>query len=82
MAITIRLTPDEWKKIKEQIVADYGKAMIMISWKTKRELGFTVREHTEYIRENLSDDWFNMKKSVHLDFYDDHQETMFRLKYL
>ena len=61
------------------LVAEHGKK-IGISWVCKRELGFTVRRHTEY----LSDDgraYSRRNTKVCLDFYDEQMRTLFLLKY-
>lgn len=72
---TITLTTREWYLIKNRIATDHGKSMIMLSARLKREMGFIVREHTAYDTEGYTRD-------IRLDFYDEHSETMFRLKYL
>ena len=36
--------PWEWEDVSAQLVKEYGPS-IMISWKTKSQLGFTVRRH-------------------------------------
>jgi ribosomal protein L34 len=70
----ITFTLYEWRELKERMATDYGRGVLLLRDKTKRELGFTVREHhdTDKYRRTL----------ICLDFYDDAKETMFRLKYL
>ncbi|MEN9828291.1 MAG: hypothetical protein RJA11_907, partial [Bacteroidota bacterium] len=36
----------EWKKLKARIIDEYGAGIFFISWRLKRELGFSVRTHT------------------------------------
>jgi hypothetical protein len=36
--------PEDWEAISAKIVAEYGASML-ISWKCRRELGFSVRHH-------------------------------------
>jgi hypothetical protein len=48
MSKPIVLTPTQWWKLKGRLDNDYGRTTMMISWKTKRVLGFTVREHSGY----------------------------------
>lgn len=36
--------PSDWEAISAKIVVEYGASML-ISWKCRRELGFTVRRH-------------------------------------
>jgi hypothetical protein len=90
---TIVLTPNEWDHIKEKIVSQYGRGVLLISWRCKRELGFTVRTHVEWANEtkkdyHLSDielGVYQIKEritTIRLDFYDAQAETMFRLRYL
>jgi len=71
---TIILTHQKWDKLKERIDADYGRTMIMLGFKLKRELGFTVRKYQDFQKQTYFND-------IRLDFYDGHLETLFRLKY-
>ena len=79
--------PLDWERINEQLIEQYGHS-ILISWKCKRELGFTVRHHQglhpydgdgEYA--NLSGRYY-YSPEIHLDFYDDAKQSFFVLKYL
>ena len=63
----------EWGKVKQQLINDYGVS-ILISWVCKRELGFTVREHTDYVNGRYT-------SAIHLDFYSEEARTFFTLKY-
>ena len=56
---------------------EHGDSVILISWKLKDTLGFTVRRHREYnpINGHMVDD-------IRLDFYDEPSITFFQLKYL
>lgn len=69
----ITFTPYEWQELRERMATDYGRGVLLLRGKTKRELGFTVREHHD------TDEY---RTIICLDFYDDAKETMFRLKYL
>ena len=69
-----------------------------ISWRTKRELGFTVRNHKGLVKwaddsdENYQwqEEWlpdefknrYHYEEQIHLDFYNDAQQSFFMLKYL
>lgn len=75
MKHTIALTNKSWLRLKEQIVKDYGRTTIMISWRLKDTLGFTVREHADY------DVDYELRKPIRLDFYDEQLQTLFLLKY-
>lgn len=66
MAKTITLSLYNWHTLQEKIVEDYGRTILLISWRLKATLGFTVREH---------------KNTIRLDFWDDQLQTLFLLKY-
>ena len=80
--------PSEWELISAKLVEEYGPS-IMISWKCRRELGFTVRRHKglvpwEYV-DTAYDDLkgrFYYEDQVHLDFWNEASHTFFVLKYL
>ena len=83
--------PHEWKLIYHQLRADHGDK-IMISYVCRRELGFTVRHHKgleandavewEQMKEQGWQHRFHYEEQVHLDFYNEAQQTWFVLKYL
>jgi len=76
MAKTLAISHHAWNKLKEKIIEDYGRATVLISWRLRDRLGFTVREHIEYNQE----DWRN-SHTIRLDFWDDSMQTMFLLRY-
>ena len=41
----IELTTWHWEKIKERLVDDYGKGVLLLRDRLKREFGFTIRMH-------------------------------------
>ena len=69
-------TERQWNKIYHRIRDDYGDAVILISWRLKEELGFTVRRHRDYDPVNG-----HMKDDIRLDFYDEAKMVFFKLKY-
>ena len=75
MAKTLALSYRSWDKLKTKIAEDYGRTTIMISWRLREQLGFTVREHADYNVE------YDDRKPMRLDFWDDQMQTMFLLKY-
>jgi hypothetical protein len=75
---SIIISEPSWKTIRTRIVEDYGSATVMISWRLRNTLGFTVRNHHDYINESL--EWYE-KNTIHLDFYDEQLKTLFLLKY-
>ena len=77
----IELTHAEWYKIRDRIREDFGDSMIILSFKMKRELGFTVREHRAY------DPFDPMHRHSYqtmicVDFYTEQAKVWFTLKYL
>jgi hypothetical protein len=87
--------PLEWETISAQLIQLHGPS-IMISWKCKRELGFTVRRHKGLVKnsDNFSDDVYDYEidadlkhryhyeEQIHLDFYSESALTYFLLKYI
>jgi len=76
MAKTLTISHRAWERLKEKITEDYSRATVLISWRLRDQLGFTVREHIEYNQE----DWRN-SHTIRLDFWDDSMQTMFLLRY-
>jgi len=73
---TLVFSKQQWRIIKERIIEEYGDRIFLISWKLKRELGFTVREHMYY------DEYRQRIYDIRLDFDDPALRTYFQLKYL
>ena len=78
--------PEEWQAISAQLVNEFGPS-ILISWKTKRELGFQVRYHKglvkrtdQYIQEHQEQYYY--QDQVCLDFFTDAAQSWFQLRYL
>lgn len=71
----LRLTLDEWQKIRREIDRNHPRSVTMVRWKMREVLGFTPREYKEWDRDT------GFKSTVHLDFYNESQRTMFLLKY-
>lgn len=71
---TLRLTPDQWKRIRTDIKSETPQSVLMLREKMKRVLGFTLREHSEWIDGNH-------QFTICLDFYSERKYTMFLLKY-
>lgn len=78
MKHTLTLSVRRWQLLQERILEDYGRATLLISWRLRATLGFTVREHTWYADSDGFMDRFN---DIRLDFYDEHLQTLFLLKY-
>ena len=76
----------DWEDISAQLVKQYGSS-ILISWKCKRELGFTVRHHKGLRPQSEEENKiltgrFYYNPEVHLDFYNEADQSFFVLKYL
>jgi hypothetical protein len=94
---TLKITVSQWQTIRADLHTEHPKTVFMIKDKMKRVLGFTVREHQEWVEDTVSDDragydlfsvqndgWYKGKRhefSIRLDFYNERKYTMFILKY-
>jgi hypothetical protein len=84
--------PYEWFQLANQLRLEYGHSIMLISARCKRELGFTVRHHKGLVEHDKdmwevmkSEGWthrYHYEEQVHLDFYNEAQQTWFLLKYL
>lgn len=84
---TIVLNEKEWARIYEQLAQKYHDrpSILLMRSAMRRELGFTVRRHKEWIEAENRDTWITTSGyqwSIRLDFYSDEMETLFRLTYL
>jgi hypothetical protein len=77
MAKTLTISHRAWDKLKEKITEDYGRATVLISWRLRDHVGFTVRSHRDY---QPDADW-DQENTIRLDFWDDQMQTMFLLRY-
>jgi hypothetical protein len=73
----------DWEEIWQRIKQEYG-AKITISYVCRRELGFTVRTHTEWIQFDISGGRprYYAEEQIHLDFYNESTQSWFLLRYL
>ena len=94
---TLKITVNQWQRIRADLHTEHPKSVFMLKDKMKRVLGFTVREHNEWVDDKVSDDkdgfdlfsvqndgWYKGKRhehSIRLDFYNERKYTMFLLKY-
>lgn len=78
----------EWEYLREQIKKDFGPTIFAISWRTKRDLGFTVRHHQGLKQWDFNNEFkdhsgrYYYTPQVHLDFYSESTMSWFILKYL
>jgi hypothetical protein len=75
--MTLVLTENKWNTIYNQIRQEHGDSVVLLSWKLKETLGFTVRRHRDY-----DPDKGHMVNDIRLDFYNQTAVTFFQLKYL
>lgn len=75
MTKTLTLSYWAWDKLRTKIIEDYGLTTVLVSWRMREQLGCTVREHRDYDDVNWKDN------TMKLDFWDEHLQTMFLLKY-
>ena len=75
---SIVLTVGQWKTIRSELQTEHSKTVFMLREKMKRVLGFTVREHNEWI---IKPDGGYGDHQIHLDFYSEKKRTMFLLKF-
>jgi hypothetical protein len=74
----IILSVDTWRRIRAELQQEHPKTVFMLRSKMRKVLGFTVREHNEWI---IKPDGGYGEHSIHLDFYSERKYTMFILKF-
>jgi hypothetical protein len=79
----IKLTEKQWATVHDRLAQEYRDrpSVLIIRSVMRRELGFTVRRHTEWWPNNNGKTYRPITVIV-LDFYNAHSLTFFRLKYL
>ena len=75
----LELTHTEWYEIRDKIRAVHGDSVILLSFKMKRELGFTVRHHRERVE---TDGFWGYQEAIHVDFYTEEAKTYFLLRFM
>lgn len=75
--MTLVISEKKWNNIYNQIREEYGDTVVLLSWKLRETLGFTVRRHRDYDPING-----HMKDDIRLDFYEEPALIFFQLKYL
>jgi len=92
---TLKLTTNQWQQIRADLDTEHPKTVFMLRGKMKRVLGFTFREHQEWVKveynmgklfgnpipAGLSSHGGRLEYSIRLDFYNERKYTMFILKY-
>jgi hypothetical protein len=74
---TLTIDLKDWEPIRQRLRRDFGDSMILLSFKMKRELGFTVRRHAQW-----DESKYKHIDDIRLDFDDESKAVWFRLKYL
>ncbi len=74
----IKLTVEQWQRIRVELQTEHPKTVFMLRDKMKKVLGFTVREHKEWVPKM---DGGYSEMQIHLDFYSVNKRTMFLLKF-
>lgn len=79
----VKLTTTSWRQILTILHSEHPPSVFAIRDKMKRVLGFTVRQHNQWIPTKSQNDedrgYYN--EEIHLDFYSDNKRTMFLLKF-
>jgi DNA-binding SARP family transcriptional activator len=75
---TLKLSAEQWRKIRAILHTEHPKSVFMLKHKMKSVLGFIVREHNEWVPKM---DGGYSEQSIRLDFYNERKYTMFMLKF-
>jgi len=87
MSKSIILTPECWAAIRQKIADAYPRSVWLFREKTRAVLGFTVRDHEEWVDDFSAGQWsqtcnpIKCITTIHLDFYNEPKRTMFLLRY-
>lgn len=81
MSKALIISEDSWTQIRNHIMAEYPKSVLLIREKMIAVLGFVDRIHREWIPFPHNNDIGGYVTKIHLDFYSDQKRTMFLLKY-
>lgn len=73
------LTHKEWYRIRDQIRAEFGDSMILLRSRLRDELGFTPRDHRQWVTKMDGGHWETV---IHIDFYTEQARTWFLLKFV
>lgn len=80
--------PNEWEKILEKIKKDQPPSVWLIRSNMRKKMGFTVREHQEWLGyyddatpEQRRAKLHGYRTMIHLDFYDERYRSLFLLRY-
>jgi len=82
----IKLEPKSWNQILNILHSEHPPSVFAIRDKMKRVLGFTVRQHNQWVSTKQQDDESIGRRGyydeeIHLDFYSENKRTLFLLKF-
>jgi hypothetical protein len=82
----------EFEELHHRLLEEHGRATMLVSWRMKRELGFTIRHHKglvphdsvewEFLKEEGWKHRYHYESQVCLDFWSESAQSFFILKYL
>jgi len=82
----------EFEELHHRLLHEYGRATMLVSWRMKRELGFTIRHHKglvphediewEMMKDEGRKHRYHYEDQVCLDWYSESAMSFFILKYL
>lgn len=82
------ISPRVWRKLRDELHTEYPKSVFMLRNKMRATLGFTVREHRNWVSTIgipdpyiVDDSTGYYEDEIHLDFFDSRKKSMFLLKY-
>lgn len=81
----IKLHPYRWEQIRNRLIEEQPASVMLIRSRMREVLGFTVREHSQWIEKGKTADgrgYGHMQTWICLDFYNDAMESWFHLKYM
>lgn len=76
----IKLTTDQWHNIHARLKNEYPASVMLLRYKMREVLGFTVREHQQWVETGKSihgRPYGHLQTWVCLDFYSDALESWF-----
>jgi hypothetical protein len=76
---TVYLTEKNWSTIRAILAAENTPSTMMISWRMRDRLGFTVREHREWTERKGR--YHFVEESIVLDFYNESKYTLFLMRF-
>jgi hypothetical protein len=78
MSKPIVLDKYRWEVLYDHIKQDYPLSTVLIRSRMRETLGFTLREHSEWVPK-MDGGYYEV--TMRLDFYDEPKRLMFLLKY-